>query len=191
VSGTGTIGLAPVVGADTTRSALATPWVLGPVYPEFSVLSPSWLAIELPIMAGLVALAAFLVSRGRLVKVRRVPAWRSATGGVIGEDRYTEFGYANPTRRVLANLLRTRSQLTEHDDQTAVTGAGTDQPVAQLDYKTDVVEVVEQYLYNPIHRPLAAVVRAVKSLQSGRFEHYLAYMLVTLIALLIVVVALR
>jgi hydrogenase-4 component B len=184
-------GLGPVVGAGTTRGALATPWVLGPVYPEFSVLSPSWLAIELPIMVGLVVAAAFLVSRGRLVNVRRVPAWRSATGGVIGEDRYTEFGYANPTRRVLANLLRTRSQLTERDDASAVTGSGTDQPVGQLDYKTDVVEVVEQYLYNPIRRPLAAVVRAAKSLQSGRLEHYLAYMLVTLIALLIVVIALR
>src|SRR5579859_6432798 len=64
----------------------------------------------------------------RLLRVRRVPAWRSATMGVDGLDSYIAFGYANPTRRVLAGLLHTRS------------GA------------SDMVEVVEAYLYRPALR---------------------------------------
>lgn len=186
-------GLGPIVAAGTTRGALASPWVLGPVYQKFSVLSPSWLAIELPILVALVAGAALIASRGRMVRVRRVPAWRSATGGVVGEDRYTEFGYANPTRRVLANLLRTRTERRELEGTATVSGDGHDveHGASQLGYSVDVVEVVEQYVYGPVRRPLAAVVRAAKALQSGRLEAYLAYMLIALIALLAVVVALR
>lgn len=171
-------GLAPIVPADTTRQALASPWVLGPVYRGFSVLSPSWLVIELPAMALAVTVGALALSRGRLRRVRRVPAWRSATGGVVGEDRYTEFGYANPARRVLANVLRTRTELEPAEE-------------AQLRYSVDVVEVVEHYLYTPIRRPLAAVARAAKRLQSGRLEAYLTYMLLTLIAVIALVVAMR
>ena len=47
-------------------------------------------------MSGLFTWA---VSGRRLLRVRRVPAWRSATVGVEGADSYTAFGYANPTRR--------------------------------------------------------------------------------------------
>lgn len=184
-------GVAPVVAAATTRGALASPWVLGPVYPEFSVLSPSWLALALPVLVALVAGAGWLLSRGRLLTVRRVPAWRSATGGVVGEDRYTEFGYANPARRVLANLLHTRAELREIEDTATVTGGGDERGAAQLGYSVDVVEVVEQYLYAPIRRPLARIVQAAKRLQSGRLEAYLAYMLIALLTLLAVVVALR
>jgi hypothetical protein len=53
------------------------------------------------------------VSGRRLLRVRRVPAWRSATVGVEGPDSYTAFGYANPTRRVLAGVLHTQAELHE------------------------------------------------------------------------------
>ena len=64
-------------------------------------------------MLALVVLLAFALSGRRLVRVRRVPAWRSATIGVDGADSYTPFGYANPTRRVLASVLHTRAGVEE------------------------------------------------------------------------------
>jgi hypothetical protein len=85
--------------------ALKSPWVLQPVFAGFSILSPSWLWVELPVMLGLVGLLVLGLSGRRLLRVRRVPAWRSATMGVAGADSYTAFGYANPTRRVLASVL--------------------------------------------------------------------------------------
>ena len=45
------------------------------------------------------------------MRVRRVPAWRSATAGVEGADCYTAYGFANPTRRVLAGVLHTRAEV--------------------------------------------------------------------------------
>jgi len=55
---------------------------------------------------------------------------------------------------------------------------------------SDVIEVVETYLYRPALVPLRGLVRTVKRLQSGRLDAYLAYMLVALVALLALVVAL-
>lgn len=130
-------GLEPVVGHDVTGLTLASPWVLGPVFRDFSVLSPTWLAIELPALSALVAVAAVLASGGRLLKVRRVPAWRSATGGVQGRSRYTAFGYANPTRRVLAGVLSTRSSLRElafEEDRAAAPG---DAPLPGVEVEPD------------------------------------------------------
>ena len=103
-------GLSPAVPGGLVMGALKSPWVLQPVFAGFSVLSPSWLWLEMPLMLLVVVAFAWAVSGRRLLRVRRVPAWRSATMGVDGLDSYTAFGYANPTRRVLAGLLHTRAE---------------------------------------------------------------------------------
>jgi hypothetical protein len=46
-----------------------------------------------------------------VIRVRRVPDWRSATAGVDGADSYTASGFASPTRRVLASVLHTRAEI--------------------------------------------------------------------------------
>jgi hypothetical protein len=150
-----------------------------------------------------------------MLRVRRVPAWRSATIGVEGADSYTAFGYANPTRRVLANVLHTRAEvrvLTAEGDGSLVDDAGgvpeqavngNDGPAdagaeavpalrgaPHLSYSSDVVEVVETYLYRPVFRLVAVIVAAAKRLQSGRLDAYLLYMLIALIAVIAVVTAL-
>jgi hydrogenase-4 component B len=172
-------GLSQVVPSGLTMGALKSPWVLQPVYSGFSILSPSWLWIELPLMFGLVALLALGMSRGRILRVRRVPAWKSATIGVDGADSYTAFGYANPTRRVLASVLHTRAEVVADGDS-----------VPHLRYDSDVVEVVESWLYRPAARLFAGLVTVAKRLQSGRLDAYLLYMLIALVAVVAVVTAL-
>jgi hydrogenase-4 component B len=174
-------GLSPVVPAPVTDAALKSPWVLQPVFAGFSILSPSWLWIAMPGLLLIVALLTLALSGRRLVRVRRVPAWRSATAGVTGSARYTAFGFANPTRRVLATVLHTR---------TAVRRIEAEDGAAHVGYESDVIEVVEEYLYRPPIGPLMALGRAARRLQSGRLAAYLAYMLIALIALLAVVTAL-
>ena len=193
-------GLSPVVPASLTMGGLKSPWVLQPVFDGFSILSPSWLWVEMPLMLLLTALFTWAVSGRRLLRVRRVPAWRSATIGVEGADSYTAFGYANPTRRVLAGVLHTRAELREvmmtedgRDD-----GSGPpDRPdpaqgeaAAHLRYASDVMEVVETFLYRPALGFFMAVVTAAKRLQSGRLDAYLLYMLIALIAVIAAVTAL-
>ncbi|WP_300605430.1 proton-conducting transporter membrane subunit, partial [Trebonia sp.] len=187
-------GLSPVVPGGLTMGALKSPWVLQPVFAGFSILSPSWLWVELPLMLVLVALLTLGLSGRRLVRVRRVPAWRSATIGVEGADSYTAFGYANPARRVLASVLHTRAGVAElepagHGDGHG-TAAGGGDAVPHLRYDSDVVEVVDSWLYRPAARVFAIVVAAARRLQSGRLDAYLLYMLIALVAVVAVVTAL-
>jgi hydrogenase-4 component B len=184
-------GLSPVVPSAVTSAALKSPWVVQPVYDGFSILSPSWLWIAMPSLLLIVAAFTRLVSGTRMTRVRRVPAWRSATAGVEGADCYTASGFANPTRRVLASILHPRAEIRTLDPEQAETAAvGTLGTGAHLGYSSDVIEVVETYLYRPLVRPLMMVVRAAKRLQSGRLDAYLAYMLIALIAVIAVVIAL-
>ena len=65
----------------------------------------------MPALLAIVVIITRLVSGTRMTRVRRVPAWRSATAGVEGADCYTAYGFANPTRRVLAGVLHTRAEV--------------------------------------------------------------------------------
>ncbi len=192
-------GLSPAVPASLVMGALKSPWVLQPVFAGFSILSPSWLWVEMPLMLLLVGLFAWAVSGRRLLRVRRVPAWRSATIGVEGADSYTAFGYANPTRRVLAGVLHTRTEVQEVmlEDDESDDGSGapdradvSPEAAAHLRYASDVMEVVETYLYRPALGSFMAIVTAAKRLQSGRLDAYLLYMLIALVAVIAVVTAL-
>jgi hydrogenase-4 component B len=183
-------GLSPVVPSGLTMGSLHSPWVLQPVFAGFSILSPSWLCIEIPAMLALVVTLTFALSGWRPLRVRRVPAWRSATIGVDGADSYTPFGYANPTRRVLASVLHTRAGVEELAPRRDAAAEGyEDERVPHLRYDSDVVEVVESWLYRPAARLFGAVVRAAQRLQSGRLDAYLLYMLIALVAVIAVVTA--
>ena len=195
-------GLSPVVPASAVLGALKSPWVLQPVFAGFSILSPSWLWLVMPGLFCLVALGAWAVSGRRLLRVRRVQPWLSATAGVSGRDSYTAFGFANPTRRVLASVLHTTVQVRSIEEPGRADGAvaaaaraetgephAPDVPAPHIGYRSDVIEVVEQYLYRPVQRPFLGLVRLAKRLQSGRLDAYLAYMLIALVAVLAVVTA--
>jgi hydrogenase-4 component B len=193
-------GLSPAVPGSLTMGALKSPWVLQPVFDGFSILSPSWLWVEMPLMLLLTALFTWAVSGRRLLRVRRVPAWRSATVGVEGADSYTAFGYANPTRRVLAGVLHTQAELHEimmeengRDDGSGPpdrADPGEEEAAAHLRYASDVMEVVETYFYRPALGFFTSIVTAAKRLQSGRLDAYLLYMLIALIAVIAVATAL-
>jgi hydrogenase-4 component B len=169
-----------------------------------------------------VVIFSLAVSGGRMVRVRRVAPWKSASAGVAGADSYTAFGFANPTRRVLAAVLHTRSGVQRMEPvpvldgvpggpaepDTGAPGAaptggsaaaasapmGASAPSGRaphVGYTSDVIEVVEQYVYRPVLSTVMALVRIVKRLQSGRLDAYLAYMLIALIALLALVAGLN
>jgi hydrogenase-4 component B len=183
-------GLSPAMPAGLTLGALKSPWVLQPVFGGFSILSPSWLWVEIPVMLTLVTLLTLGLSGRRLVRVRRVPAWRSATIGVTGADSYTPFGYANPTRRVLASVLHTRAGVQEVAPAGDGEAGSGDDPAAHLRYASDVIEVVETYLYRPAAWLFNAIAAMARRLQSGRLDAYLLYMLIALVAVITVVTAL-
>jgi NADH:ubiquinone oxidoreductase subunit 5 (subunit L)/multisubunit Na+/H+ antiporter MnhA subunit len=181
-------GLGPIVARSVTLTALKSPWVLQPVFHGFSILSPSWLWVVMPVAFLAVLLGAMALSRGRYLRARRVPAWHSATAGVSGPSAYSSFAFANPLRHVLGNVLGTRRSTT------LVTGVPEDDAGvegAHLETRTRVVEPVETYLYRPIWAALMRVARVAKRFQSGRLNAYVAYMLFALLVALALTAALR
>ena len=69
--------------------------------------------------------------------------------------------------------------------------AGSTDRGPHLRFTSDVVEVVESWLYRPVARLFAAVVTTAKRVQSGRLDAYLLYMLIALVAVIAAVTALR
>lgn len=180
-------GLSSIVPAPVVRHALLAPWVLQPVYTHFSILSPSWLSVVMPLAVALVALVCVLVSKGRYLAPRRVPAWRSATPGVDGPSTYSAFAFANPLRSVLANLLGTRREIRLLERASA---HGEDLP-AHVEYRSRVMEPLESWIYRPVARGFLSAGALVRRLQSGRLDAYVGYMAAALVALLLLVAMLR
>jgi hydrogenase-4 component B len=185
------LGLDPVVPHDVAIQALKSPWVLQPVFSNFSILSPSWLFVVLSIWLVVVGATALLLSRGSLLRPRLVPPWRSATAGVAGSTRYSPFAYANTLRHILSNVLGSRRSavLRVNGHSTANPYGDTDH--AHIEVRTDVVEPVETYLYRPLRRCWLQLSKWARRLQSGRLEAYIAYMLAALLILLSIVAAMR
>jgi hydrogenase-4 component B len=177
-------GLTPIVGDQAAR-ANAKPWVLQPVYDDFSALSPSWLWIVLPLMAILIGGFATVFAGRNPFRARRVTPWSSASPGVDRGVGYTSFAYANPVRNVLSNVLLTRSELVEASAEPSANGAGS----GSFTYRVDVVDLVERYFYQPLITALLVVSRIARRLQSGRLDAYMTYMLIAVLAVLAVVIA--
>lgn len=177
-------GLQPIIG-DQAAGANAAPWVLQPVFADFSALSPTWLWIVLPAMSAVIALFATVFAGRNPFRARAVTPWSSASPGVDRGVGYTSSAYANPVRNVLANVLLTRTALVEGDDQPH----DNDGAVRLYTYRIDVVDVVERYFYRPVTRGVLMASRSVKKLQSGRLDAYMAYMLIAVLAVLAVVIA--
>lgn len=177
-------GLAPIVG-DQAAGANAKPWVLQPVFDDFSALSPSWLWIVLPLMAALIGAFATLFAGRNPFRARRVTPWSSASPGVDRGVGYTSFAYANPVRNVLSNVLLTRSELVE----VSAEPSGDRADSGLFTYRVDVVDLVERYFYRPLITALLTVSRVARRLQSGRLDAYMTYMLIAVLAVLAVVIA--
>ena len=111
--------------------------------------------------------------------------WSSASPGVDRSVGYSSFGYANPLRNVLSNLLLTRTEFLRPATGSTANG-DTGYPFT---YRVDVVDVVERFLYRPLYKGVLPVAREALRLQSGRLDVYMAYMLIAVLAVLAVVIA--
>ncbi|MFC4242892.1 proton-conducting transporter membrane subunit [Gryllotalpicola reticulitermitis] len=173
----------------TASTAVTGRWILQPVYSGFSALSPSWLWIVIPGYVLLIALLSWAISGRRLLRVRRVPPWTSASPGVAHGRGYTSFAFANPMRKVLAAILLTRGELRREEAQTGGRVGDEDRGpgAVQLGYTVDVVDIIERYLYRPLIPAARRIVHAAQRLQSGRLDAYMAYMLIAVLAILAVV----
>lgn len=163
-------GLTGLLGFDPAPATISDPLVLGPVFKDFSVLAPTWLAIVLPAYA----LAAGALARAlRGQAARREPVWVTGSGAELARVQYRPSSYSNPIRVVLRGPLGYRTTLREDE---ARSGAFV--------LETRVVLAVDRFVYAPLARLALALAARVRRLQSGRLSDYLLYVLAVLIVVL-------
>jgi hydrogenase-4 component B len=173
-------GLQGLVGFDLSHGALSDPLVLGPVYRDFSVLAPTWLAITLPAYALATALLVAVLLRP---SVRRAPAWTSGARVEPSRVQYTPSGYSNPIRVVLRAAYGFRRQLVPLSTER--------RQAERFRLETEVVPFFEDHVYGRLAAGALRLSALARRLQSGRLGSYLMYVLVVLVVVLALIPALR
>jgi hydrogenase-4 component B len=174
-------GLTGSLGLDAAATSIKDPLVLGPVYKEFSVLAPTWLAVSL--LAYAIAASGFVWVFLRR-PVRRAPVWVTGSCAPLESVQYRASAYSNPIRVVLSGLygysrnLRLPPSDTNDKNSTPV-------------LETRMVPAIEHYLYRPITRAALLLANRAKTLQSGRLGAYLLYILAVLLVVLSLIPTLR
>jgi hydrogenase-4 component B len=174
-------GLRDVLGFDLATTTVGHPLVLGPVFPGFSVLAPTWLAVSLVAFSLLAVLLVRVLARPR---VRRAPVWVSGTAGSLAARQYTPAAYSNPVRVVLRRAYGYSRTLTPQ-------GGGDLTATGSYTLETRLVPAFEHYLYAPAARIATLVSDRLRLLQSGRLGAYLLYIVVVFIAVLALIPTLR
>jgi hydrogenase-4 component B len=163
-------GLASALGFDPANATITSPLTLGPVFGDFSVLAPTWLALVLPAYALLAA--AFVRARFRPA-VRRAPVWVTGSDAPLASVQYRPSAYSNPIRVVLSGLLGFHRRL-----------------VDGRELESSVVLATNRFVYRPIARMALGAAALVRRTQSGNLSSYLLYMLAALLLVLALVPAL-
>ncbi len=166
-------GLQTVLGFNLASSTISHPLVLGPVFQNFSVLDPTWLCIVLPSYAILAALLAFTADRRR--SVRRAPVWVTGSGADLAAVQYRPSAYSNPMRVILRGPLGYRSRLLP---------LARENGAAQWVLSTQVVLVVDRFIYRPATATALGIAQRIRATQSGHLSTYLLYMLLALLVAL-------
>ena len=156
---------------------LATPspglWIAAPQ--AFGQLSPVLLAA---LLAAIVVVVAALFRRLHRTPFRLADTWGCGRIAQTPRMEYTASAFAEPLRRVFAELYRPTQDLTVN--------VHPDSPyfVQSITFTSEVHPWFEQVIYQPIVRLFRAVAVRVRRLQSGSVHLYLVYVVVALLVAL-------
>jgi len=162
---------------------LAPPLTAGPLLLPpggAASMSPSLVAIGLVLAMGGAWLAVrLLAARG----LRVGDTWGCGRLGQTPRMEYTSTAYAEPLRRVFAELYRPTEDLAiqVHPESRYF--------VQSIAYRSEIVPWFERYVYAPLVGRVAAWAAHARVIQSGSAHAYLAYLVVALLALLAISLA--
>jgi hydrogenase-4 component B len=146
----------------------------------FGAMSPPLVALGLAVLAG-GALAGVVLAADR--RLRRGDTWGCGRIGQTARMEYTSTAFAEPLRRVFAELYRPSEDLTVdvHPDSRYFVQSRT--------YRSEIRPWFERYLYAPLVARIGAWADRTRALQSGSAHVYLAYLVGALVALLAIALA--
>ena len=146
----------------------------------FGGMSPPLVALGLAVaVAGVWVAVRLAGGRG----LRRGDTWGCGRIGQTSRMEYTSTAYAEPLRRVFAELYRPTEDLTVdvHPESRYF--------VQSIAYRSEIVPWFERYLYAPLVRRVGAWADWTRAIQSGSAHGYLAYLVIALLVLLAIALA--
>lgn len=153
----------------------------------FAVGSPWDLSVFVLLAAGSIAL---IRARGRRSRVRTARPWIGGEPASSPRYAFSGEGLSHPLRLAFAGffgLSRTRSPLPPAEGTSGVPGAlAVPPPPGHIRYRADVVLRLEHHVFRPLLRAAAGFSGAARRTQSGRVAHYVAFLLVVVVAGLVV-----
>jgi hydrogenase-4 component B len=164
-------GLPDTQAAFTLGVALHTP-------AGFASMSPALTALGLLIMCGIVPLLLWALRANRRLRVS--DSWGCGRIGQTSRMEYTATAFAEPLRRVFAELYRPTKELTIdfHPESRYF--------VQSIAYRSGITPWFEHALYVPLLRLVGRAAQQVRRLQSGSLYLYLTYVALALVALLVI-----
>lgn len=150
--------------------SMASPGSLGQI-------SPTLAALGLVAILGLVPLAMVALRVHR--RLRTGETWGCGRIGQTPRMEYTATAFAEPLRRVFAELYRPTKELTIdfHPESKYF--------VQSIEYRSEITPWFEKTLYDPLIRLVRSSAKQVRRLQSGSLHLYLVYIAATLLSLLL------
>ncbi|MEI7769022.1 MAG: hydrogenase 4 subunit B [Chloroflexales bacterium] len=143
-----------------------------------SSMAPPLIGLGLLLALALTPLALRLARANRRLRVS--DSWGCGRVGQTPRMEYTATAFAEPLRRVFAELYRPTKELTVdvHPDSQYF--------VQSIEYRSAITPWFEQALYTPLLRLIRFVAQQLRRLQSGSLHMYLTYVAVALGILLII-----
>jgi formate hydrogenlyase subunit 3/multisubunit Na+/H+ antiporter MnhD subunit len=142
----------------------------------FAQMSPTLVALGLILVCGGVWLAVRILGTGRRIRVGET--W--GCGRVVQTPRmeYTSTAFAEPLRRVFAELYRPTQDLSIdfHPESKYF--------VQSIEYRSEIVPWFERYLYAPLVDWMRVGAVWARAIQSGSVHAYLTYLVLALVGLL-------
>jgi hydrogenase-4 component B len=130
------------------------------------------------LLLGVVAVGMLIVIRAGGLRIRRADTWGCGRITQTSRMEYTASAFAEPLRRVFAELYRPTEDLSVsvHPDASYV--------IQSITYSSEVVPWFEKALYDPVIRGVRTVATYVRRLQAGSLHLYLLYVTTALVVAL-------
>ena len=184
------LGLAPVIIVPLLGKVIAGLGQLPPTTPAFTLhlslqtpaafgqISPSLAAVGLLLILAFIPLAGYIFRVNR--RYRLGETWGCGRTGQTPRMEYTATAFAEPLRRVFAELYRPTKELSIdfHPDSKYF--------IESIEYKSEITPLFDRWLYQSLIHAVLFISRQVQRLQAGSVHLYLVYIAVILIALVLV-----
>lgn len=151
--------------------------VLAPLAPDQGTFSPLGLAVLLLVLAP-VCLGIVYMSRG--LRQRRTQTWACGLPRLSSHMQYTATGFSKPIRLTFRSIYQPRREVEVETDVSSYVRR-------RIRYELQIDAPFEKYFYGPLSASILKISGAIRHIQTGSINMYLAYIFIVVVILLLVV----